>query len=68
MCPLRIFVPADFFFRVVLKKASFGAMALWIGLRRALDLLVAGDVRVNGAGPGVDAAGEGLGVGEALVA
>jgi hypothetical protein len=30
--------------------------------------LVAGDLRIDGAGPGVDAAGEGLGVGEALVA
>jgi hypothetical protein len=30
--------------------------------------LVAGNAGVDGAGPGVDAAGEGLGVGEALVA
>jgi hypothetical protein len=30
--------------------------------------LVTGDAGVDGAGPGVDAAGEGLGVGEALVA
>jgi hypothetical protein len=30
--------------------------------------LIAGDVGVDGAGPGIDASGEGLGVGEALVA
>ena len=33
-----------------------------------IGLLVAGDGGVDGAGPGVDAAGEGLGVGEALFA
>src|SRR5258708_36539941 len=41
---------------------------LWARSACAGRPLVAGNAGVDGAGPGVDAAGEGLGVGEALVA
>jgi hypothetical protein len=47
---------------------GFEGCGLCFDVLRSAHSLVAWDVGVNGAGPGVDAAGEGLGVGEALVA
>ena len=54
-----------------LQEIVSSGVVLWPGkpdMRMAQGRSIAGDFGVDGAGPGVDASGERLGVGEALVA